>query len=143
MATDITVNSKKYIICYNIETPILHYVVLEPLKYLSTGQPEVEIYDTEDEVIIRIAELGFNPDDYIVKYTFLSYGTEDDCWNSIDNINNCLGETYIEKPLRMRDARDLSIIGYIILVDDKIKSCLTYVEQGQIMTSSGNQVIID
>jgi hypothetical protein len=145
MATDITVNEKKYVICYSLENKVLHYVELKPGNNLSTGQPEVELYDTEEEVISRISELGFNPDDYIVKYTFLSYGTEDDCWDDIYEINNCLDfeQPYIDKPLRMIDTSNLSFIGYIILVDDKIKSCLSPLEKERIMTSSANQVIIN
>jgi hypothetical protein len=48
MATRYTaIDNKKYILCYNIETPILHYVILE------TGQPEIEIYDTENKYKIK------------------------------------------------------------------------------------------
>lgn len=67
MSTDITVNEIKYVICYCLETMVLHYVVLEPEQHLSTGQPEVELFPTEQEAIDRMIELGFNPDDYIIK----------------------------------------------------------------------------
>ena len=142
MPTDITVNEKKYIICYDVNTPVLHYVVLEPERLLSTGQPEVEVFDTEDEVIARMIELGFNPDDYITKYKFLSFNTEDDCWDDIDKINKCLGENYIERPLMMKDNTDYSFLGYVILIDDKISPCLTMSQQGHIMLSSSSEVTI-
>lgn len=67
MGTDITVNETKYIICYNLETMLLHYIVLQPEQHLSTGQPEIEMFSTEQEAIDRMIELGFNPDDYIIK----------------------------------------------------------------------------
>ncbi len=65
MGTDIIVNEKKYVICYSLENNVLHYLILEPGQHLSTGQPEVELFPTEEEAIARIIELGFNPDDYI------------------------------------------------------------------------------
>jgi hypothetical protein len=65
MGTDIVVTETKYVMCYNLDIPLLHYIVLQPGQHLSTGQPEVELFPNQDEAIIRMIELGFNPDDYI------------------------------------------------------------------------------
>lgn len=143
MATDIIFEENKYVICYNLDIPILHYVPVIAGQHLSTGQPEIEVLNTEDEAIVRISELGFNPDDYIVRYKFLMFSTEDECWDAIDSLDNCLEPGYIEKPLTMKNVSDLSIIGYIILVDETIERCLTQTQINHIMTSSGNQIIID
>lgn len=67
MATDITSTTIQYVLCFNLDIPLLHYIVMEPGQHLSTGQPEVEIFPTEEEAIERMIELGFNPDDYIKK----------------------------------------------------------------------------
>ena len=67
MGTDITVNETKYIICYNLSIKLLHYVVLQPGQHLSTGQPQVEQFDTEEQARQRMIQLGFNPNKYIIK----------------------------------------------------------------------------
>lgn len=74
MGIDIIADKVKFVICYNLETMLLHYLILQPGQHLSTGQPNLEQFDTADEVIARMIELGFNPDDYIPK------DEEEDMW---------------------------------------------------------------
>jgi hypothetical protein len=143
MATRYTaIDNKKYVICYDLSKQILHYKILEEGDSILTGQPVLEAFDIEGEVIQRIKELGFNPYNYIIKFEFLSYATEEECLSDIDKINTCLGldYDYISKPIMMYDKSDDSFLSYIILTDFRVKECLTPEGINKIMYSTDTQV---
>jgi len=66
MSIDITTDHIQYVICYDLNIPLLHYIVMDAGQHLSTGLPDLEVFPTEEDARLRIIELGFNPDDYII-----------------------------------------------------------------------------
>jgi len=50
----------KYWIAYNEDKNVIHYGVTEVGQQTSSGQPLFEIFDTEEEYLIRLTELNIN-----------------------------------------------------------------------------------
>ena len=69
---DLSYNTKKWIIAHNGKD-VLHYRELEPNMVLTSGQPNVEVFDSFEECAERIVMLGFDLDKVIPK----TYSVED------------------------------------------------------------------
>jgi hypothetical protein len=62
----ITINdhtSTKYVVAHN-GADVFHIVKLEVGQELSSGQPYVEAFDTEEELSLKLADLSGNPNYY-------------------------------------------------------------------------------
>ena len=63
---DLQFTTKKWIIAHNGKD-ILHYRELEPNMVLTSGQPNIEVFDSYEDCAERIIVLGFNLDSVIPK----------------------------------------------------------------------------
>lgn len=158
-----TVDEPKYVLCYSLTNGTMNLVYLVPNEQLSTDEPDVEFYETQLEALYRIIDLGFvligkidmkppfSLEESIVdeeemtflfigEYKFLLFSTINECQDKVNEINSCLDNTYVTSTITMTNYDDDTLEGYIILVDDVIKSCLTPTQINQIMTTDSSGV---
>lgn len=157
-----TVDEPKYVLCYSLTNGTMNLVYLIPNQQLSTDEPDVEFYETQIEALYRILDLGFiligknntkppfsleeiiNDQEitflFVGEYNFLLFSNINECQDKINEINSCLNNTYITSTITMTNYNDNTFEGYIILVDDVVKSCLTPIEISYIMTTSSTDV---
>ena len=159
-----TVDEPKYVLCYSLTNGTMNLVYLIPNEQLSTTEPDVEFYETQLEALYRILDLGFvlmgktniqphpfsldnielNTEEliflFIGEYNFLLFSDVAECQDKINEINSCLDNTYITSTITMTNYNDDTLEGYIILVDDVVKSCLTPTQISYIMTISSADV---
>ena len=49
--------NNKYVVCYNAEQGIYHYCILTPGTVITSGQPNIQIFDSEEEVFTTFPNL--------------------------------------------------------------------------------------
>ena len=63
MASEYTATARTWSICHNNDD-VLHISILEEGDFLETGQPELEVFDNEEDLKDRVEEISGDPDYY-------------------------------------------------------------------------------
>lgn len=78
----------------------------------------------------------------ITQYEFLQFLDYSDAQIKLEQINNCFGVMVQPEPYRIYDITTRELIGYAIITNEDVKSCLSEIELNYIMTASTSDILI-